>query len=278
MMRLALALVWTVLAGGVLLAQGDYFQAAAFNAPIIAGWEDQSSENVAQFHQATAQATIRTAIVRADDAVSGVEQDLRAWLDGDIDAPIYQNKVNLADGTWTVLVYQIDGGATASIIARPSESGIIVISFIETQPNARIIMATIAQGDESQGDGKAEMAAALEAFEIADADFGEAETITLSSGDWLRQSSATAAVMARVFGNDSYVALAAGDIEHLPELADAYYTSLSGFYITPDTSAFLWLGLAAAFGILGMLLFSFVWRERGLQKELALLRALVKDD
>ena len=284
-MRFALALFCALCAlwiggGGGLLAQEEptvpYFQSAAFNAPIPAGWQDQSRAGIAQFYQAAAQATIRTRIVPAGDVTDAVAQDLQAWLGSPVDSPVYQGKVNLADGTWRSLVYQIGDDATASVMARPNETGIIVISFVEAHPAAKIIMLTIAQTE--QNDAQTEMTAALRTFNISGrADLSAPQTLTLSSGEWLLQSSAAAAAMGRALGNDSYIALAEGAVESLPELADAYHSSLLGFYITPDTSSFLWLGLAASFGILGILLFSFVWRRRGLQKELVLIQTLTQE-
>lgn len=282
MMRPALALFCALCAlwPGGLLAQEEptvpYFQSAAFNAPIPAGWQDQSRADIAQFYQAAAQATIRTRIVPAGDVADVVEQDLQAWLGRPVDSAVYQGKVNLADGTWMSLVYQIDDDTTASVMARPNENGVIVISFVEAHPAAKIIMLTIAQAD--QNDAQTEMTAALQTFDVSDrADLSEPQTLSLSSGEWLLQSSAAVAVMGRAVGNDSYIALAEGVIESLPELANAYHSSLLGFYITPDTSPFLWLGLAAVFGILGILLFSFVWRRRGLQKELVLIQTLTRE-
>ena len=46
-------------------------------------------------------------------------------------------------------------------------------------------------------------------------------------------------------------------------LADAYNRTLLGFFITPDNSRYLALGLAATFVILGLLVLgSLFWRER----------------
>lgn len=280
--RLAAALLWAFLTTCSLLAQDEtvpYFQSPAFNAPILEGWEDQSSESIAQFYQPSAQATIRTRVIAADSAVTAAEQDLQAWLGSPVEAPIYQDKVNLADGTWTALVYPIDEDATASVMARANETDVIVISFVEDHPAARIIMATIAQADGAQDDAQTEMAAALKTFSIAGrADLSEPQTVTLPSGEWLLQAGETAVVMGRVFGNDSYLAIAEGDVDNLPELANAYHTSLLGFFVTPDNSDFLRLGLAALFGILGVLLFSFFWRGRNVQKELALVQELARED
>ena len=280
--RLAVALLWTLLTAYSLLAQEaavDYFQSAAFNAPILEGWEDQSSETIAQFYHADARAAIRTNVIRSADAVSGAEQDLQAWLGSPVEAPIYQDKVNLADGTWVALVYQIDADTTASVMARQDGTDTVIISFVEDHPAARIIMAVIARDDETQDDARAEIAAALEAFSLGSGDdLSEPQAVAAPGGEWLLQSSETVTAMGRVFGNDSYLAIAEGDVDSLLELANAYHTGVLGFFVTPDNSNFLWLGLAAVFGILGILLFSFVWRERHLQQELALIQELARED
>lgn len=280
--RLAAALLWALLTAYSPLAQdaaGAYFQSAAFNAPILEGWEDQSSETIAQFYHADARAVIRTNVIRGVDAVSGAEQDLQAWRGSPVGGPIYQGKVNLADGTWAALVYQIDAETTASVMARQDGADTFVISFVEDHPAARIIMAVIAHSGEAQDGARAEVAAALEALSLGSGDdLSEPQAAALPGGEWLLQSSAAVTVMSRVFGNDSYLAIAEGDADNLPELANAYHTSLLGFFVTPDNSNYLWLGLAAVFGILGILLFSFVWRERHLQKELAFIQELARED
>lgn len=281
--RLVAALLWALWTAGGLLAQDEavisYFQSPAFNVPIPEGWENQSSERIAQFYLADAQASIRAAVVDADNAVSAVEQDLRAWLGSQVEAPLYQGKVNLADGTWAVLVYQIDADTTASVMARGDEASTIVISFVEDHPEARIVMAAIAQSDDAAGDASAEMAAFAETFSAASRDdLREPQTVTLPSGEWLLQSSGTVSVTGWVFGNDSYLGFAEGAVDNLPELASAYHSSLLGFFVTPDNSDFLLLGLAAVFGTLGILLFSFVWRGRDLQKEHAMIQELARAD
>ena len=88
--------------------------------PSSTRWEDQSSaDTVAQFHLAEAGATIRTAVVPQDDILAAAGADLSAAVGVDFGAPIYQDKVNLADGTWTVLLYESDAGVSASVHGAP---------------------------------------------------------------------------------------------------------------------------------------------------------------
>lgn len=257
-----------------------YFQSSAFNAPIIEGWEDQSTDNIAQFFHADAQATIRTTVINSDDPAAGAQQDLEALLDTELDTPTYSEKVNLADGTWAVLVYRVDDETSASAMARLDEGRTFVISFVESNPDVEIIMTTIAHAEDSeQDDPTPEIATAIETFTSASLDgLSDPETMTLPSGEWTSQSVDDVTAMGWVFGNDSYLAIAEGDIDNLPELASAYNSSLLGFFVTPDNSGYLALGLGVVLGTLALLAFSIIWRARNLQKDLAVIQQLVADD
>ncbi len=254
-----------------------YFQTRAFNVPILNGWEDQSTGDIAQFQ--LAKATIRTATVSTGDAIAAAEADLAALTSLQVPQPTYRNKVNLADGTWYVLVYDLDTETTASVMARPAGARAVVISFVERDPAARTALLTLAQVEDSLEDASPEIAVAVEALsEIALSDLAQAERAILPSGEWLVYTGEGARAMGMVFGNDSYVALQEGAPGDLAALADAYNRTLLGFFITPDNSQYLALALAAVFVILGTLLGSLYWRERNLRKDLAMLAELAREE
>ncbi len=285
--RYILALLWTIISVFGVMAQDDeeelpvipYFQSYAFNVPMLEDWEDQSTEDIAQFYLADTQTTIRTHVVDNPDSISGAEQDLKAFFDSELPDPIYSEKVNLSDGTWAVLVYQIDDETTASAMSRQADGRSYVISFIESNPDVEIIMATIAHADADQADATPELAIAVETFTSTSADdLSNPETITLPSGEWVMQTADSVSTLGWVFGNDSYIAVADGEIDNLPELANAYNTTLLGFFVTPNNGNYLALGLAVSLGTLGILLFSIWWRARNLQKDLAVIQQLAEDD
>ena len=281
MMRRGMFLTALLLAviGGWTLAQDEvaYYQSAAFNVPILAGWQDQSAAGAAQYHLEAEQATIRVAMVDASDAQAGAEADLRRWLGAAPGQPVYSGKVNLADGTWRSLVYDMDETRAASVMARQAGNRVIVISFLESDPAARTLMLTVAQADDTQPDASPEIAAA--AMSLAGVDMTSLAPLgiaSLPSGEWSTFETDSVSAMGMVFGNDSYVALREGAPGDLAALADAYSRALLGFFITPDNSLYLALGLAASFLILGLLAGSFVWRGRNLRKDLALIAQLQK--
>lgn len=278
------ALFLALLSGAIASSQDGetklaYFQTAAFNAPVLPGWEDQSREQVAQFHLAAAAATIRSALADADDPIAAAEADLASWLGVEVGQPVYQNKVNLADGTWSVLIYDIDAGSTASVMTRRAGGRFAVISFVERDPAARTIMLAVARGEAAHEDASAEIAQAAEALNAAEFSALDAGAgVELPSGEWATYAGERHLAMGMVFGNDSFIALQEGEIGDLETLADAWNRTLLGFFITPDNRIYLALGLFVVFAILGTLVFSFGWRARGIRKDLALLDELARAD
>lgn len=254
-----------------------YYRSIAFNAPILAGWANQSSADYAQFELAAAQATIRTAIITADDGLAAAQGELGDLLGVGIGQPLYNDKVNLADGTWHVFVFDIDDTTTASVMARRTDRGFAVISFVERNPAARTMMVTVTQADDAADVADPEIGQAALALAGSDlVEFGAPEVIDLASGAWRVFRSPELVAVGMVFGNDSYIALQTGEPGDLAALADAWNRALLGFFITPDNSRFLALGLAATFVILGALIFSFSWRSRNLRQELALIQQLAR--
>lgn len=274
------SLVLTLFCAGVVLAQVDrdtvpYIRSSSFNVPQLEGWEHRSGDEFVQFRYAEAQAAIRSALIDISDPVAAAAHDLRRAFGIEAGAPLYQNKVNLADGTWTVLIYEPDAIASASVMARRAGSQSVVISFVESDPEARILMLTVAQTGDPRADARTEIDQALSLLAATEADDGvETSALSLPSGEWTQFVGAGAVGMGMVFGNDSYIAIGEGETKNLPALADAYNRTVLGFFITPDNSAYLALALTATFAILALLVLSFFWRSRNIQKDLELIESL----
>ena len=275
-----LALFCALLIAGVVHADDKedkvaYIQSSAFNVPLLEGWENQSGDEFAQFHFAEAHATIRIALVSKGDPIAAAESDLVRTFGMQLGEATYQDKVNLADGTWTVLLYEPDAVTSASAMARREDSKTVVISFVESDPEARILMLTIAQSGDKREDAATEIDLAMSLLLLADAnDSGETSALSLPSGEWMQVAGDGAIAIGMAFGNDSYLAIGEGKTENLPMLADAYNRTVLGFFVTPDNSGYLALALTAVFAILALLILSFFWRSRDIKKDLELIETL----
>ncbi len=283
-MRAYISLISILISTGVLLAQDDqstvpYIQTAAFNLPLLEGWQNQRGDAFAQFHFAEAQASIRAALLELPDPIAAAGTDLSRAFGIEPGSPIYQDKVNLADGTWQVLLYEPDDVTSASVMARRAEAQSVVISFVESDPEMRVLMLTIAQSGAAREDAAAELDLALSLLAATPAaDLTEETVFSLPSGQWTGLAGDSSLAMGMAFGNDSYIAIGEGATSKLPMLADAYNRTVLGFFITPDNSGYLALALAASFAILALLILSFFWRSRNIQKDLQLIESLRQAD
>ena len=284
MMRAYISLLLILLSAGVLLAQDDqpsvpYLQTAAFNLPLLEGWQNQRGDAFAQFHLAEAQASIRAALLELPDPIAAAGTDLNRAFGIDPGSPIYQDKVNLADGTWHVLLYEPDAVTSASVMARRAEAQSVVISFVESDPEMRVLMLTIAQNGDARKDAVPELDLALSLLAATPAaDWTEQTVFSLPSGQWTGLARDSSLAMGMAFGNDSYIALGEGATSVLPMLADAYNRTVLGFFITPDNAGYLALALAASFAILAFLILSFFWRSRNIQKDVQLIESMRQAD
>lgn len=287
MMRLKASILALAIASmifGVAGAEDDqgvvpYIQFASFNVPQLEGWENQSSDDFAQFRYAEAGATIRTALSNLGDPVAAAESELDSVFNIEPGQAIYQDKVNLADGTWTVLVYEPNALTSASVMARRVATKTVVVSFVENDPDARILMLTIAQSGNQREDASSEIDLAVGQLATAEfGDSGDSSRLSLPGGEWMQVAGEGALALGMVFGNDSYLAIGEGETEHLSLLADAYNRTVLGFFVTPDNSIYLALALAAVFAILALLILSYVWRSRGIQKDLEMIETLQQAD
>ena len=252
-----------------------WFQSADFNVPVLPGWDDQSKDGAAIFHFPAAQATIRTAMAAGGDVESAAINDVSDWLGARLGEAVYSGKVNLADGTWLSQAYDVDDQRSVSIMARQAGDRVIVISFLESDPSARTLMLTIAQADDSLDRPAPEIDSALQALTALRLDdLQDAGIASMPGGEWSLYEGVSAQAAGSVFGNDSYIALREGAPGDLAALADAWQRTVLGFFITPDNSLYLALGLAASFAILALLVGSFIWRARSLQKDLDMLAQL----
>ena len=136
------AILCLSISGWVVGAEDDgsavpYIQTSAFNVPLLEGWENQSSEDFTQFYYPSARAFIRTALVQLDDVIAAAKKDLSDAFGIEVGKPLYRDKVNLADGTWTALIFEPDAKTTASVMARKVQDETVVISFVESDPELR---------------------------------------------------------------------------------------------------------------------------------------------
>lgn len=266
------------------LTEIPYFQSEQlFNVPVLTDWTNASDNRTARFELDDLSATIIVDAVRAGSTMAGAEAVLSAELE-ELPEPDYTDSVNLADGTWEQAIYRA-GDTTASALARSDNGRVFVVAFIERDPAADTAMLVVRGADaQASTDPGAGILAALRT--LVDADFAlqpdETTQVDLPSGAWTRTHYETdedeeITAFGFVFGNATYTTITTGDPEAKARLADAFNTIFLGFFVTPDNSAFLWLGVVVTLAIIGGLLFSFYWRAASARRDLATIEQLATE-
>ena len=113
--------------------------------------------------------------------IAAAKKDLSDAFGIEVGEPLYRDKVNLADGTWTALIFEPDAKTTASVMARKVQTETVVISFVESDPVGRIFMATVAQSGGTRPDAKTEIDLAVRKLTFPRPNFEEHRTLTLPS-------------------------------------------------------------------------------------------------
>lgn len=242
-----------------------YHSTLGFNVPEPAGWDDESTDEVALFTSSELDATIR--VERADTVPSA-------------DAPLFEASVNLADGTWQGLIYREDDALVSSYtLVLPDSQHTIRYEDGAAAPDVFHLILTPDETD----DIHTQIAAALAEIDIIGevSAAGDAVEHEMPGFTWteLRYTAADetpVSVFYTTFNNAIHATVVSGDEEPSAEAADVFTSVFLGFFITLDTAPFLYLGLAATAIVFLLLIGSMYLRSRSASADLATLEQLAE--
>lgn len=261
-----------------------YFKSSTgFNVPILETWANQSDGATASFTNEELQARIFVTAYDGLDEKAAIRRALETLLGAEASAAAesrYEGLVNLADGTWEQELF-LSGDQSVSALAKTREGRTYVVAFVEAVPAAETWMFVVqnppqtTEADPLPGVREAaQTVLSLELPAVPDA----VEAVSLPSGTWTRASysaeDAQVAAFGLVFGSATYVALTTGDTEAKAAAADAFNTIFLGFFLTPDNSLYLYLGLIVTAVIMLGLIGSMLWRINNARKDARMLAAL----
>lgn len=247
------------------LPEIPYYQSAlGFNVPEPAGWDDESTADVARFTSSELDATI------------SVEQAAVP----SVDAPLYETSVNLADGTWQGLVYREDDALVSSYTLQlPDSQHTIRYEDGATAPDVFHIILTPDESDDVAAQIEATLAEIDITGEVTAA--GDAVEHEMPGFTWTELRYTTAdetpvSVFYTTFNNAIHATISSGVDDASPEAADAFTSVFLGFFITLNTAPYLYLGLAATAVVFLLLIGSMYLRSRSASADLATLEQIAE--
>lgn len=233
-----------------------------FHVLIPPGWENRSTDAYAHFVSGTEQ--IYALPARTSDTTEGMQTALQT-IGVEVN-PFAQSEVRLSNGTWSQKLYTLEDGRAVTAFGQSFEGMTYTIAYV-SENGARPLLA---QSDIVTSG----IAGALELVgaQIAPNDLGE---LSADSAGWVQTSVAgdTAySVTARQTGGATFVSVQPAETAQPPEVF--FYTLLLDFFVTPETTDYMALGLAAV-GLIMLVVLGTMWlRWRNLRQDMRTLDAL----
>lgn len=264
------------------LPEIDYYRSpVGFNIPILAGWENFSTNTAANFRNTAANAEILVTLTEETEVEVGIDQILETNLDVNVTTdPVFTSKVNLSDGTWTQVIYQ-NGTRTISAIGQIRNNKTYVLSMVEDQADADVFLLVVPTPDTTAVEAEPLPGMLLAAESVGmtiESEPVSTEQVSLPSGDWTEVvydvDGESVTLLGLIFGNATYVTIATGDAVGIEDMTNKFNTAFLGFFVTPENDEFLFLGLAVTGGILLILIGSLWLRHINAQKDIELIEQL----
>jgi hypothetical protein len=249
-----------------------------YNILIPAGWDNLSGDGARMVNNALG-AQIDAFALRGD-----VEERLRAWSSEAIGAPtldlIHTSTVQLTTGQWMQRLYWLpeSGTGALTVFSQRIDDVEYVITLSVREPIYSVVVPLeSALTDPAGASGVVD--AGLAALGLEAERIGDVASEGRGATTWYRQA-------LRV-GDEDYTALVrrSGELTAdiivgpagfaSPEYA-VILTVVRDFFLTPDTTSYLALGLAAAFLLLGGFIALLFVRRRNLRRDEAVLREVMR--
>lgn len=253
--------------------------ARKFNVPLPFDWQNVSTDpNIAHFAHPDGLGDIYALPIDNMDAQAAAEAAIKRILGGDMALTArYSGRFQLDGNDWGKYAFASENGAFTAF-TQTRDGTVYVLVYHYPKPDREFyFMAQNVVGDDVQG---AVLTALRSIYpELPDTPTTES-IVTLSNGDWTRQTyaidDASVSALWQERGGVVYIALENGDGVVVDVVNKALFTSLFGFFITPQNTAYMVLGLAVTFGILAVFVVSLWARHRNLSRDAALVAELAR--
>lgn len=238
--------------------------ARQFNIPIPAGWSvDDTHPEYLQFSNDQADGDFYIFHNHVSDSETAVQSAIDIIASDS--APTLRNHSEISfDGLiWEVSIYDGTNGSNISAFSQVRDEDVYTIIYLN--PNAEYAFYIYA------AEGTVE--SVIEAI-FPEETFTHQTTVDGLWGQHIYNSETADGetkplyVLEQGRGNNRYTVIQHGEGETINAVSRSLYTMLFGFFITPDNSGYLWLGMAVSLGTILVLIASIVMRYRNAEKDL----------
>lgn len=256
-----------------------YSEELLYGMPIPLGWTNVSDSDAWEhFTNSSGDQQIYALRVGTSETAAAIQSALEQINPTYAVEPLETSSVNLTNGTWTQQLFKPSEDVSITALGQFYQEATFVLLYVEESTTAEIIPLIVQSQDVQAGITQAIQRAVDPAFEdsptetsvIDENPGGEPliqNTYTLPNGDLL-------IAQGQVRGSFTYVILQRSTPNALPPVDNAFFTAALGFFVTPENSSYLTLGIAAVAVILLLFIASMFVRYTNAQKDIALAEQL----
>jgi hypothetical protein len=256
--------------GGGISREALYNSADGFHVLIPQGWDNQSISAYAHFVHPETQVSIYAGSAATTDVQAGIADVLSQTVPDVTAEPLQTGQVILSNGTWTQNIYQPSDDSSLTAYGQVYEDSTYVVLWHSPQS---AIQPVIVPSDEVE----AGISQALNTLGYVAGEPTATEEIEIGEQVWTRNVYEDATALARVRGDSTHVIVASGELASGGTALPAFFNLLTGFFLTPATAPYLYLGVGAVAVIAVIYIGTLLLRTRNLRKDIETLEALESD-
>ncbi len=254
-----------------------------FNVPIPVDWRVVADDEYIRMVNDDTTGEIYTIAVPSDDLdlEAAIIEGLRRINPEITVEERLTGRITIDGLTWAKDLYRINGGGDISAFARTQDGIVYMLLYINPDPDITFLMFA-AENEDATQDIPVESAISEVFPEItlpaADAtdDIRFADRVWTQSTYSLNDDTLHTLYQGR-FGKLYLVMERGGDGATLETVNRALFTVLFGFFVTPENTEYLWLGLVASFFLIVVLIGSIYIRHQNAEKDLQMIESLQDD-
>jgi hypothetical protein len=259
--------------------QAYYNEDGRFGIALPLEWENQSEGAITHFHNGRSDIYVMQADVT--DAAAGIQQALGLINADYAGEPLHSSEVTLTNGPWTQQLFRPSETVVISAFGQVYDGRTFVVLHLHEDTTSDLVPVVVLDADVQAGITQAlewvtgdRAAEALEQQQRLTAT--EATVIEARYG--LADEGVALIRAEQPFDSTTnFIVVEQGSAEALVPIEDTFFQVLLSLFVTPNTTNYLWLGLATSAAVLLVFIAGLVLRQRSLRADLRVLEQLRRD-
>lgn len=253
-------------------SQQSYFNSVTrFGMILPLEWQNQSEGAVTHFNNGVSDIYVLQSVTT--DIQAGIREALERINPAYVTEPAKTSIVNLPNGEWTQEIFLAPDGTTISAFGQVYDNRTFILTFTHNLPDTDTYAVIVESADVQAG-----IVDAIQRFIEPTISGDPTETRQISDGQVENRyelgDGQVLLAQGQVRGDFTYVILERGPADQVTTISNAFFSVLLSFYVTPNTTDYLLLGLGVVAAVTLLFIAYLVVRYNNLRQDLKTLEQL----